>query len=460
MPPQLPHDTQLTLGQNLKNCYSRSLWQDRMADPSARDNGNFTPRKDWFIQFIKKEPEHQGIRSWAQFLKLGTGQESGVLYAQLQSRMMVNMAGGVMENAGLCLDRFGMPFIPGSAVKGCARRAALAALREWTEEGQKPTGDDRPLAAATEGFSNPAQMLAAIALVFGWCEQDWGDKSDFVWASGTQTMATLSEAAKDLAKILRLKIPAHQMDAPWRVLPNLAGLVAFLAGKPLELGDTSSMAGLQHGLQPAGTLELDILTCHHPVYYQNESQNEARDVEEPVPVVFPAVEAGQIFVFVVRPITSCLELECIGIKPEDLASRWLALSLRYFGIGAKTMSGHGWFEVKGCQQAVTHHFQSRRDANAILKERESLRPDPAWQQMFKALPDSGRRGIINIFAVEPKFWPKPNEGPLGNEGIQLSLLHYLTHIEPEYLAQDRQKASSKISKALVGLKSKYGEMTA
>jgi CRISPR/Cas system CMR subunit Cmr6 (Cas7 group RAMP superfamily) len=51
---------------------------------------------------------------------------------------MVNMAGGVMENAGLCLDRFGLPYIPGSAVKGCARRTALAALREWCETGQQP----------------------------------------------------------------------------------------------------------------------------------------------------------------------------------------------------------------------------------------------------------------------------------------------------------------------------------
>ena len=49
--------------------------------------------------------------------------------AILESRMMVNQAGGMLENAGLCLHRhFGYPFIPGSAVKGIARHAAWS---EW-----------------------------------------------------------------------------------------------------------------------------------------------------------------------------------------------------------------------------------------------------------------------------------------------------------------------------------------
>src|SRR5438034_1425306 len=99
---------------------------------------------------------------------------------------MVNMAGGVMENAGLCLDRFGLPYIPGSAVKGCARRAALAALLEWCEAGgqpeHKPIGNDNPCAETCAKFDSPAQMLSAIARVFGWCEQDWKKDSDFAWA--------------------------------------------------------------------------------------------------------------------------------------------------------------------------------------------------------------------------------------------------------------------------------------
>lgn len=51
--------------------------------------------------------------------------------ARLESRMAINLAEGVIENAGICLDRlFGMPYIPGSALKGCSRHAALKSIKE------------------------------------------------------------------------------------------------------------------------------------------------------------------------------------------------------------------------------------------------------------------------------------------------------------------------------------------
>ena len=51
--------------------------------------------------------------------------------AKLKSRLIVNQAGGILENAGLCLhSHFGYPYIPGSAVKGVARHAAWC---EWHE---------------------------------------------------------------------------------------------------------------------------------------------------------------------------------------------------------------------------------------------------------------------------------------------------------------------------------------
>ncbi len=53
------------------------------------------------------------------------------IQAKLNSRLIVNQAGGVLENANLCLHRhFGDPYIPGSAVKGIAGHAAWC---EWNE---------------------------------------------------------------------------------------------------------------------------------------------------------------------------------------------------------------------------------------------------------------------------------------------------------------------------------------
>ena len=117
MPIAIPCDTSAALGATAAKCESRSLFASRFADPAARED----ERKAWFQALIGKSAKQPP--SWHP-------PTATLLHARLQSRLMVNMAGGVMENAGLCLDRFGLPLIPGSAVKGCARRTALAALRE------------------------------------------------------------------------------------------------------------------------------------------------------------------------------------------------------------------------------------------------------------------------------------------------------------------------------------------
>jgi CRISPR/Cas system CMR subunit Cmr6 (Cas7 group RAMP superfamily) len=52
--------------------------------------------------------------------------KSDIFVGELGGRLLINMGGGVQENAGMALDRcFGLPFIPGSAVKGVTRHTAL-----------------------------------------------------------------------------------------------------------------------------------------------------------------------------------------------------------------------------------------------------------------------------------------------------------------------------------------------
>lgn len=59
--------------------------------------------------------------------------------ARLESPLAINLSDGLIENAGIALDRtFGLPCIPGSALKGCARHVALAELAaaDSTTQGQ------------------------------------------------------------------------------------------------------------------------------------------------------------------------------------------------------------------------------------------------------------------------------------------------------------------------------------
>lgn len=61
------------------------------------------------------------------------GGRSEVTIGQLEGRLAINLADSLIQNAGICLDRlFGLPYIPGSAIKGVCRHAALAELKAAT----------------------------------------------------------------------------------------------------------------------------------------------------------------------------------------------------------------------------------------------------------------------------------------------------------------------------------------
>jgi len=344
MPIYMPSDTRAVLGENAEKCDSRSLLMDRFADPAARDTGDRTPRRNWFNRLLAKSPVTAFPKAWVSQVP-----QAKMLYAQLQSRLMVNMAGGVMENAGLCLDRFGLPYIPGSAVKGCARRAALAALREWCETGDKPASENNLFNKACAPFAAPADMLAAIARVFGWCNQDWSDRqdpsnpSDFFWATN-QDATVLQQAARNLAAHFRWKVEAKHEHIPWKSLPNFAGSISFLPAYPLNA------AGVQLPLPipPLGKLELDVVTCHHRNYYGEPTEPKdvpqshekwqrwkrehdawqrewgtAPDTEEPVPVVFPAVAPGHVFAFALCKLRG-------ADADVEQARAWLATGLEIY----------------------------------------------------------------------------------------------------------------------------------
>ncbi len=86
--------------------------------------GGNNEKKDAINFFVKAKP--QSKRTSFEL------PNSETLIMKLGARMIINQAGGVLENAGLCIHRFfGYPYIPGSAVKGIARHAAW---EEWFYE--------------------------------------------------------------------------------------------------------------------------------------------------------------------------------------------------------------------------------------------------------------------------------------------------------------------------------------
>lgn len=123
MPRALSKDTAGVVGRDARVVVNRSLFADKYAefpdDPADKTAQSRT------IQRLVGGGFNDGPAVPPRRAALAA---AGVAFsAKLGARMIVNHAGGVIENAGLALDRHsGIPFIPGSALKGIAREGAHA----------------------------------------------------------------------------------------------------------------------------------------------------------------------------------------------------------------------------------------------------------------------------------------------------------------------------------------------
>lgn len=174
------------------------------------------------------------------------------VWGELRSRLAVNLTGGILENANICLHpHFGYPYLPGSAVKGIARHAAWC---EW----KKLEGEAKQ------------DIARRIATVFG-------------YPTGDEKLDAMLEAAKEK--------PDEKLDH--------AGCVAFLGAFP----------------EKEATIEVDVLTCHHAKYYSDPGKHpQATDDEKPNVQPFPVVQAGVTFCFPLVPLRKCGEVEMKAAK--------------------------------------------------------------------------------------------------------------------------------------------------
>ena len=229
--------------------------------------------------------------------------------ARLRSNLILNHAGGVLENAGLCIHpHFNAPYIPGSAVKGCARHAAWC---KWHEEKDE---------------ANKEELANIIAEVFGF---PTGDKDE---------------------------LDAYLSEHGWQDRRS-SGSVSFLPAFPAGSATVS--------------LVTDIVNCHHMEYYGGRRQD-ATDDESPNPQFFPAVKADSQFVFTIVPLrggANCLEpakrfLE-IGITENGLGAKtaagygWFECNEQY------TKDWRAWLEddrKRKAQERLWKRIQEEMDA--------------------------------------------------------------------------------------------------
>ena len=215
----------------------------------------------------------------------------------------------VLENAGLCLHPvYGFAYLPGSGLKGMARAYAETV---WLAA--------QPADQATENWRT-------IERVFG-----WAPNSDFV--------------DRDTG------------EKPWKP-----------AGVPKHREADNAAAGriVFHDAWPTRwpRLIVDIVNNHHPEYYLKGDP--PGDWENPKPVYFLAIPAGQEFSF-------ALSKRRDDVPEEHLqfARQWLDGALTHLGCGAKTNTGYGYFAP------VAETSEDNRKVAAAVRETWTAATDKA-----------------------------------------------------------------------------------
>lgn len=232
---------------------------------------------------------------------LSYGDKGVSMVAKLEGRMAINLAEGLIENAGICLDRlFGLPYIPGSAVKGIARHAALWNIRNSTSEKKE-------------------EALLTFAKTFGFgTVEARHPKSDLAWALDEK------QDKERFDKFLERLISETKAKDN-----SLQGGISFFPAYPIS---------------PDAKIVVDLTNVHYPNYYRYQNLRDLKK-ENPRPNPFPVVEKGTSFSFLAvingtgaqHPDSSAL----LSFAKESLAH-----ALTKNGVGAKTGAGYGWFSIE------------------------------------------------------------------------------------------------------------------
>jgi len=193
---------------------------------------------------------------------------------------------------GITLDFLtGLPIIPGSAVKGITRRAAILKLA-WKNRCQFGKEFKEKFGFELQSIEN-----AEYADLF-----PYGDEFDFV----------AQKIENDLRPNKFVEVFGTQ---------ELKGQVIFIDAYPIRWSK--------------GLFRVDVINPHYGPYYESKGGQPPADWYNPVPVPYLTVNTGVEYRFV------------LASKDEELlkkAVEWLKFALENIGVGAKGSQGYGVFK--------------------------------------------------------------------------------------------------------------------
>lgn len=244
-------------------------------------------------------------------------------------RLAIGFSAPSVLETGIALHRiYGIPYLPGSAVKGLTRHFRLAMI---AEELGVPVLDPEEIKRRHEQKrKTPWEMLEELLVA----EEPKDERSREDLEKSFRRLQDDPEVQKvnkpDGLRTLGLSaFQTKYATAFRRAFGSTArrGEVLFFDAFPEKVTEQEDGRN-----EPIVEVELDIINTHYQAYYTGNPPKPPADYLSPIPVYFLTVRAGTPFRF------------RLAAKDPNLLGTvvsWLKEALHKFGIGAKTMAGYG-----------------------------------------------------------------------------------------------------------------------
>lgn len=287
-----PNDTAALLASHVNKCQNLALIlgryvpQEVINNDDVPGNRNVKFRNEWMPPLVRKFNQDAIGKTVAAYHARWQGMAAAAASTAwdmtLLTRLIVGLGGKGALEIGITLDKItGLPYIPGSALKGLCRSYALYEIAA-KHDGVDPLKPD----ALTK-------LDEALATGQGYN----GDAKVYADCFGSQ---------EDAGKLIFF-------DGTVRALPNGKSLFA-----------------------------LDAMTPHFPKYYRDSGRSAPADNDGPNPVTFITVAHGTTFSFAVGIRHGQRDQYTEGLR--ETAVKWLKAALQEFGVGSKTAAGYGAFK--------------------------------------------------------------------------------------------------------------------
>ncbi len=310
----VPRDTARLLRDYADQCQNMSLTMGRFVPAEVINNEKLpNNHEQWRSKWMREVCERYDIAArdtdwqvlWRAKLARWDAATASTQRFELRAagRLLVGLGANSVLETGLTLQApGGLPFIPGSALKGLARTYALLTIAARLAQPIKDTA----LLALDDLFALPDDERA-------------------------KALQAYNQAAK--TPLAPDSVATDEDIAAFRAVfgsTSVAGACRF---------HDAVLSGLPPG-EYATLFEVDVMTPHFRKYYESEGDRPPSDDDNPNPILFLTVAAGCRFGFAVAPRPGAPDSQAL----TEIATRWLFEALQEMGIGGKTAAGYGVFE--------------------------------------------------------------------------------------------------------------------